>query len=367
MSEPIGSDSTPSVGNERVELTVNDVQSLQLTIARLEQELAAVQGATASANATAAAAAVRPEREHASRDIKLGNPTPFAGKTSELRAFTTQLKMKFAAESRLFDDEQKKVMYAGYHLAGKAFDWFSASVEAATDGLAFATFGDLEEALKTNYGDPNEKRTYADALALLRQTSRISVYDSEFLRLSSRLDFDKQALKDKYYRGLAPVIKDELTKFDESDSFEDLRALAIRIDQRLWARKVEQRRETSQDYDPYKLDRVTTFPNYKPRAGFVKTNSGFSAPRERTYPTSNRLGMEPMDLSVVSARTNGRDHGQRKISDAERQRRFREKLCLRCGDPGHYRTDCPVGGKPTGVAAASAAPSLRFEVQQKNE
>jgi len=46
----------------------------------------------------------------------------------------------------------------------------------------------------------------------------------------------------------------------------------------------------------------------------------------------------------------GRSHGtsfhQGKLSLEERERRFKEKLCMYCGKPGHITTNCNLGKRP---------------------
>jgi len=37
---------------------------------------------------------------------------------------------------------------------------------------------------------------------------------------------------------------------------------------------------------------------------------------------------------------------QGKLSPEERERRFREKLCMYCGKPGHVATNCNLGKRP---------------------
>jgi len=45
-------------------------------------------------------------------------------------------------------------------------------------------------------------------------------------------------------------------------------------------------------------------------------------------------------------RSRGTSFRQGKLSPEERERRFREKLCMYCGKPGHVATNCNLGKRP---------------------
>lgn len=123
----------------------------------------------------------------------------------------------------------------------------------------------------------------------------------EFHTLATESGWDERALKAIYHHALSPEIKDELAFRDPAPNFESLIDMAIQVDHRIRERQQERRREASI------TDSVNTFEPVPP----------LNAPEE------------PMQL------------GGTRISQGERNRRIRDKCCLCCGKPGHFRATCP--------------------------
>lgn len=71
----------------------------------------------------------------------------------------------------------------------------------------------------------------------------------------------------------------------------------------------------------------TTYQN-----AFIPANSGETPPINMNLP-----GVEPMDLDQMSLSHIGPDGH---LKPEERHRRFRLKLCMRCGKPGHQANEC---------------------------
>ncbi|SAL95631.1 hypothetical protein, partial, partial [Absidia glauca] len=81
----------------------------------------------------------------------------------------------------------------------------------------------------------------------LQQRGRpVSAYAAEFLRLSSDLNWDEQALCALFYRGLNGNVKDELCTRDRPDNLTSLTEICIRLDARLYERRSERERDAYQ-------------------------------------------------------------------------------------------------------------------------
>lgn len=119
----------------------------------------------------------------------------------------------------------------------------------------------------------------------------------KFRTLVAKSEWDQRALKAAFHR--SHELTDELAYRDPGPDLESLIDVAIRLDNRIWDRQGERRRET----------RLPEF----------NTSTGSMEP-------SLLIGCseEPMQL------------GRTQLSQAERERRLRDKCCLYCGESDHF-------------------------------
>ena len=62
-----------------------------------------------------------------------------------------------------------------------------------------------------------------------------------------------------------------------------------------------------------------------------------------------------MDLNAANTNPS-RPHGP--ISDKERARRRQNFLCIRCGEKGYFRANCPLGQRPDNIGVTPLAPAI---------
>ncbi len=124
-------------------------------------------------------------------------------------------------------------------------------------------------------------------LSLRQGAQSVAALSVDFHILASESGWNEQALIGVFIKSLLEKLKDELASWDEPKSLEDLISLAIRIDNRLRERN-----------------------------------------RERYYAPE-----EPMQL------------GRAQLTPSERQRRVNQRLCIYCGQAGHYLASCPSAPK----------------------
>ena len=163
------------------------------------------------------------------------------------------------------------------------------------------------------FDHPGSGQTAARRLYAVRQGKRdVTAYNIEFLTLAAGTKWNGDALLTAYHHGLSPELRDELATRDDVDDLHSLMKLAVKIDERLR----ERRRERS-----FRIPSNTAGagPSF---AGAVRVTA--------TPPPPAPSGAEPMEI------------GRARLSDEERQRRFREKACLYCGRPGHIVSSCPA-------------------------
>ncbi|KAF6789399.1 reverse transcriptase domain protein [Colletotrichum musicola] len=103
----------------------------------------------------------------------------------------------------------------------------------------FSTFDGFENALRTLFQDPDQKRQAERDLSALRQTKSATHYAAEFRRIGAQLDLTEESRIFMFYQGLKDEVKDKLVKLDRPDDFLQYTELAIKIDNRLYERRKE--------------------------------------------------------------------------------------------------------------------------------
>jgi len=155
-------------------------------------------------------------------------------------------------------------------------------------------------------------------------------------------------------------LKDEIARIGKPATLSDLQALVATLDQRHWERQAEVSRDKRAN-NPQKPS------DNRPERSGQQSNS----PKTNTPPQQNRGKDQRKPASAASSSsTSVAKAAAKSISDVlgpdgklkpeERQRRFDNKLCLRCGDAGHIVPDCPRTSskpKPKARAATVAAAS----------
>ncbi|CCO34167.1 hypothetical protein BN14_08260 [Rhizoctonia solani AG-1 IB] len=158
--------------------------------------------------------------------------------------------------------------------------------------------------------DPDEQRAAERKITTLVQTTTTAAYATEFRTLLMSLDWNDAALRAQFYKGLHWQVKQQLAqKETQPQDLEELIAAATRID------NVHRELDISR---PPRENR----PKHAAAATTLRTNT--SIPRI----DSDRLKADP-----------------NYVSEAERQRRRDEKLCIKCGKAGHRFAECRTGWK----------------------
>ena len=231
----------------------------------------------------------------------VGNPERFDGDPTQVRAFLTSCRLQFSLQPRTFATEGAKVGFVITHLTGRARLWGTAEFERQT--AACSSFHQLAEEMLKVFDLESSTEGASQALMTIRQGRRpVADYSIDFRTLARRSSWNMEALVDVFFHSLADYIKDELVSHDQPPTLDEAIALAVRIDRRIQARRLERGRQI---------------------------------PRDRRSPTTHSSSSasdhsEPMDVSDVS------------LTPAERQRRITSNLCLYCGGDKHRVANCPV-------------------------
>jgi hypothetical protein len=98
----------------------------------------------------------------------------------------------------------------------------------------------MEKAMAQVFGDVDERKTAAKQMQRLRQTRSVTEYITEFQMIASNLDWDEEALEDKFTEGLKPNVQSALIYFPkDADNLEEIMARAQKIDRQQWENRKE--------------------------------------------------------------------------------------------------------------------------------
>ncbi|KAH7548622.1 reverse transcriptase [Bipolaris maydis] len=257
---------------------------------------------------------------------KMATPDKYDGNREGLRTFLTNIELYCGYHE--VPNDAEKILMANSHLKGKAASWMQPYVEDFLLDInnkgtkdetrtLFSSWANFKEEMGRIFGEVDAESQAEKAISRLRQTKAVSAYTAEFKQLQARINWDDSALRTVYEAGLKENIKDELVHYDKPKDLYSLIELATRIDTRLWERKEAQR-------------------GYRPGPPFANTRRYRS---NKDHDGDTYMTGKVQDKSKDKNKTRGKFNDG--LSKEERQKRYDSKACLRCGEVGHFRRDCP--------------------------
>lgn len=274
--------------------------------------------------------------------VKTRDPDPYdSSNPSKLRAFLSQCRLTFRSHPNDFTNDQIKITYAVSWLKGTALRWYEPNLELPDDELPdYAMYwAAFEEALKATFGEPDPVTAATTKLdnLLMRDHHHITRYNVEFNEYAALTGYNDHALYTRYYKGLAPRLKDALVFSGKPTTLAGLRTRAQALDLRYWERKDEDRPKGA----PQQSSSSTSSSSHtsKSRDSHSKTHSKSSTPA-----ASSSKSKKP-DISNVL----GSDG---KLLPEEKERRKKNNLCLICASKDHFANKCPSRKTPVKARAA---------------
>lgn len=257
---------------------------------------------------------------------KIATPEKFDGSHSDLWTFLTSVEL--FCEYHETPTDQEKILVTSTYMKGKAARWMQPYVkdflkDAQAKGTKdetkelFDSWDNFKKELGRIFGEIDEKKQAERAITRLRQTKSVSSYTAEFKQLQARIDWNDASLRTAFEAGLKENVKDGLVHHDEPETLHDLIELATRIDHRLWERS-EQRKK-----------------HFQPNGANTKRY------RSNKDTDGDTIMTGKVQEKSKDKRNRARGTNHDGISKEERQKRYDSKACLRCGEVGHFRRDCP--------------------------
>jgi hypothetical protein len=331
MSQPMdtsehGQSTPPDVLQQLNDLQAR-IQELQDRNARVEAAYQELRHPPAGLNFPDPGAAFRDSSTFLGKH--LAKPPEFDGKDRQgCSPFISHCRLYIRGNIANFPTEQSKILFVSSYLRGNAFSWFEPHLKTVDDPL-FSNFETFVAELEKNMGDPDRERSLTRQLQTLSQTTSASAYATKFFQISSSLSWNDDALRAQFYTGLKKEVKDALAiamiTF-EPTSVQALSDMAIRVDNRLYERKSEDRR------------------------GQGKEQARQEGPRVAPVNSQGHVGPRPMDLDA-----NQKSVKFKPLTQEEKKRRRDNGLCLYCGEKGHDAANCPRKSRITGRTANATA------------
>jgi hypothetical protein len=256
-------------------------------------------------------------------------------------------------------------MYILSFLRGMALDYFNADILGENDGTVPYWDGNFPlfiEELELQFGPYD---SVADAEAgienlRMKDSERITKYIVRFNQYATMLSWGDSALRYAFYKGLANRIKDDLSKLEIPRTLIALRIAAQGIDQRYWRREDEKKRDSARNTTQTKSSSSTSTSNNRNTGSNSGTSSSTNRSSNPTSSSKPKPGASNSDSGSSSApkpKPNVELTKDGHITQAERDRRMKNNLCLYCGGAGHVSKDCRKRANPGSTSGRAAQTS----------
>ena len=304
----------------------------------------AVQALTRVASASA-------DRNSSSGKTKVHEPDTFDGTDlCKLCTFLMLCELNFQNCSKAFATDCTKVTYVQSYLRGMALEWFEPDLLNVSNPNAHPIWMDnyhqFISELKSNFGphDPvGDAEHQLDNLSM-KEGQKINKYVVEFNHLAGQVHgYGDGALRHIFYSSLPNRIKDEISCIGKPRTLDGYHTLTQTIDARYWECKSEILRQT-------KNSSLLSTSNSKSSAS-SSDSKGKSKEKDNKSKGSDNKSKGSSSTSDSPSHL-GKDG---KLTEEERQRHIKEKLCMFCGQPGHMEKDCPKSTSKSTKTKARAA------------
>ena len=163
-------------------------------------------------------------------------PKPYSGEFDKCRGFLGQCQLLFLHQPSRFRSDGAKVALIISSLSDRALDWAMAAV--GNNLQLSSNLQQFSDEFKKTFDHPSNGADAAGRLHSILQGSRsIAEYTLEFRTLAANSEWDDNALRSAYRRGLSEEMKDLIR--DRPSSCNDFVTLALLMDERHRERRLD--------------------------------------------------------------------------------------------------------------------------------
>lgn len=264
--------------------------------------------------------------------VKIAQPDKFDGTRSKLDGFLVQVDLNFRMNPSGFQHDEQKIAFVSSYLSGQALQWVTPLF--TKNDLIVSNYPSFIDAFKKRFADPDEVRKAERKLENMTQGKRsAAAYAAEFQLEASKTLWDDASKKSRFRAGLRDDVLDLILTIPKNqlETFQDFVDQAISCDDRLFERRQDRSRHLR-----------GAFPTESKIFAPINAHSRATPAGKMTTPhaalsNSGYTGVAPMEIGAI--------HHQ--VTEAERQHRRENNLCLYCGQPGHIIRFCPTKPKKT--------------------
>ncbi|KAG6327882.1 hypothetical protein ID866_11207 [Astraeus odoratus] len=214
-----------------------------------------------------------------------------------------------------------KVVFAQSYLKGMALEWFEldllSSSNPGSHPLWMDDWTEFIIELQSTFGPHNP---VADAENQLNHLQMKGYGDG--------------ALHHQFYSGLPNHIKDEICHIGKPHNLDDLCYLAQEINTHYWEHKEEVQHTN-------KSSSTNNFPINKPSSSTSNSSKGNTNSSSSNKSKSSNGGNKSSNATSSNPDLAGKLGKDSKLTPEEKKQHLDNKLCMFCGDDGHFSNNCP--------------------------
>jgi hypothetical protein len=182
----------------------------------------------------------------------------------------------------------------------------------------------------------------------MRDNQRVSNYLVCFSGLALHCSWGEPALRYRFYKGLPPQIKDELSKSEKPQTLQVLKQKVQNINARYWewTQECSCKQQYRQNPPKSSTSAASTVPSTTPKS---TPCSDFHS-EQKSKPKDSKLTTSHVDLS-------GKLDSKGKLIQQEWQRQIDKNLCLFCRGSGHRTDTCLVKSARGHAATMESIPT----------
>ena len=255
------------------------------------------------------------------RKPKIKEPDTYRRERHKLRGWLAQLQVYFKAIKWAEEHDDEKILYAISLLRDDAGKWITPYTEELIPSL-WENWAGFAQEFQSQFGVIDAKGEVRITLKNMKQGRKsMTEYWNEFRLVASETGLDDSMAGEWLLGGMNPELQNAWGA--SSNKYTNITALTN------WAIEKVTRLATVRHIQGHK----TTTP-------IQKQNEIPRNPNGTYQPRTTTQGGEPMDLDAF------RQRPRLNISQEEFRRRMREKLCLKCAQPGYQADVCTRQDQP---------------------
>ena len=190
------------------------------------------------------------ERQHWQQQLKIEKSDQFDKIKKKLRQWLIQMNVHFSAQFYQLKTEDNKIMLIISYLTGKTVDWIQSYINKKfhlkkEKDKIFSSYKKFVKKIITVFESVNSKKEAECKLEHLKQKESALNYAVKFKQIVSVLNWNDEVYVSLFYWEFKDEVKNELAKIEWLDDLNDMIRIVIQIDNWLWKRQQEKRKENS--------------------------------------------------------------------------------------------------------------------------